>query len=491
MKIKVKYIVILFSLSFILALGLFARQEANSFIIDSKIHHVVERLSFGATPGDLTRIKSEGIDLYIEQQLSPEDILESPYLLEKLAELKTIELSPMELFSSYARTTGMTGRNLSEQERRKEGQRLAMVGQEAINAHLLRSIYGAKQLEEVMTDFWFNHFNVFIGKGQETRLWVGNYENEAIRPNALGNFRDLLEATATHPAMLFYLDNWRNTDPLKGGKRVLFQGLNENYARELLELHTLGVEGGYSQEDVTTLARILTGWGVARRERGIFYFDATRHDFADKVFLGQGIKGAGVSEVEEAFDILASHAATARHISYKLAQYFLADEPPEALVKKLAQTFLSSGGDIRRVLMSLFSSREFFDDRYYQQKFKNPYQYLISVVRATGVEKANLRMINGMLQQLNMGVYGCATPDGYKNTQEGWLNPDAMLRRLSFATAIANGNLSLDTKKPVNAEELMNTLGNQFSTHTKNVISKSPPAIKSAIILGSPEMMYK
>jgi uncharacterized protein (DUF1800 family) len=490
---KTKFPSLFFLLILILSLGFtfFKSQPAQSFVVDPKIQHVVERLSFGPTPEDLARVTSQGIELYIKQQLSPQTLPDSPYLQEKLTEFKTLNLTPVQLFAEYSLTRGKKAQLLSEEERKQEREKLASIKQEAIAAHLLRAIYSPKQLEEVMTYFWLNHFNVFIGKGQETRLWVGNYENEAIRPYVLGNFRNLLEATAKHPAMLYYLDNWRNTDPQKAGKNGQFQGINENYARELMELHTLGVDGGYTQEDVTTLARILTGWGVSLREKGNFYFDDKRHDFSDKIFLKQTIKGSGITEVEQVLDILANHPATARHLSYKLAQYFLADEPPNSLVEKLTQTFLKTKGNIRSVLETLFSSSEFFDPKYYHHKFKTPYQYIISIARATGVKNPNLKRLNGMLEQLNMSVYGCPTPDGYKNIKSAWLNPDAMLRRLSFTTAIANGNLNLEEKKMVNSEELMNTLGNQFSAQTKEVINNTPPRLKSAVILGSPEMMHR
>lgn len=324
-------------------------------------------------------------------------------------------------------------------------------------------------------------------------LWVGDYENTAIRPHVFGNFRDLLEATATHPAMLYYLDNWRNTAPEKASKRGAFRGLNENYAREIMELHTLGVDAGYSQEDVVTLARILTGWGISPSGNGEFYFDEKRHDYSDKVFLGVSIKGSGIAEVEQALDILAKHPATANHIGYKLAQYFVADEPPQSLITKLSESYISTDGDIRSVLTTLFNSSEFLDSQYYEQKFKTPYQFVISTVRATGVKNPNLKRIQGMLKQLNMMVYDCPTPDGYKNTQQAWLNPDGMLRRLSFTTAIANGRLELDKNQNelIDAQQLINTLGNNFSEHTQQVLQQTPPKIQGSIILGSPEMMYR
>ena len=317
-------------------------------------------------------------------------------------------------------------------------------------------------------------------------------EEQAIRPNVLGKFRALLEATAKHPAMLYYLDNWQNKAPNRPAARGRFKGLNENYARELMELHTLGVNGGYTQQDVITLARIFTGWGFPPRRQGEavqaeFYFDANRHDSSDKVFLGQTIKGSGMAEAEQALDILARHPATAHHISYKLAQYFVADEPPQSLVDKLAKRFQDTDGDIRAVLDTLFHSREFLDPKYYNAKFKTPYQYVISAIRATGMDVQNVRPVAGVLRQLSMQLYGCSTPDGYKNTQSAWLNPDAMLRRISFATTLAAGRFA--GSKPVDAQQLSKTLGNNFSTQTKEVMESSDKQIQAALILGSPEFM--
>ena len=343
-----------------------------------------------------------------------------------------------------------------------------------------------------MVDFWFNHFNIFARKGL-VRIWLGNYDQQAIRSNVFGNFRDLLGATASHPAMLFYLDNWLNTSPNSRGVRGRFKGLNENYARELMELHTLGVDGGYTQEDVISLARILTGWGISRNGRrgdgSGFYFDANRHDFSDKVFLGKTIKGSGKDEVEEALDILATHPATARHISYKLAQYFVSDRPPQDLVDSLAKDFLATGGNITAVLNTLFTSKEFLDPQYYGNKFKTPYQYIISIYRSSDTKEPNLRAMYGMLRQLGMPLYGCSTPNGYQNTRNAWLGPDAMMRRISFATAVARGHFN--KQKPVDRALLLATLGNNFSARTLNVLNNSKPNLQAPLILGSPEMMSR
>jgi uncharacterized protein (DUF1800 family) len=378
-----------------------------------------------------------------------------------------------------------------------------------------------------MVDFWYNHFNVFSGKGLDVVL-VGDYEEKAIRPYALGRFRDLLGATARHPAMLFYLDNWLSAAPgttpafaFGGNNAARATGLNENYARELMELHTLGVDGGYTQKDVTELARMLTGWtfGPAEMMRGgaPFRFDERRHDTGDKQWLGRHVASRGQAEGEWALDVLASHPATARRIGTKLAQYFVADDPPASLVESLSRRFLDTGGDIRAVLATLFQSREFRDAE--QVKFKTPYHFVISAARAADVTVANVGPFLGVLYQLGMPLYGCPTPDGYKNTESAWVNAEAMTRRLNFATALASGQLPLKkprgieipegigmrplersaepdpnsrwTTAPVDASALEATLGTQLSARTRQTVAGAQPALRAALILGSPDFMRR
>ncbi len=512
-------------LLFLLCLGIPNSYAAN-ISPDIKVLHLINRLSFGPRPGDVARVESIGAERYIQEQLSPETISEPQSLTDQIDALKTLRQSPAELFTEYTPPRGPQGQKPDREAITAARRRSFIILQQAVQARLLRATESPRQLQEVMTDFWYNHFNVFSGKGND-RFWIGTYEEAAIRPNALGHFRQLLEATAQHPAMLYYLDNWQNTAPNSPGARGRFQGLNENYARELMELHTLGVNGGYTQQDVISLARTLTGWGFRRPGRQAagyeFYFDPKRHDFGDKVFLGQTIKGIGMDEGEKALDILARSPVTAHHISYQLAQYFVADQPPPALVDRLAQRFQATDGDIREVLNTLFHSSEFNDPKYYGIKFKTPYQYVVSTVRATGVEINNFRPISGMLQQLGMPLYGCLTPDGYKNTQDAWLNPDAMTRRLGFATALASGRMrlnqmtettmansslskadtlpsdrlsfnppveNLSKPQPVDALQLANTLGIHFSPQTESAITTSPPQLRAALILGSPEFMH-
>jgi len=478
--------------------------------VDPKVLHLLNRLSFGPRPGDLQKVEVMGRDRYIQQQLSPDSISESPELTAKLNQLPSLNMTQIALLQQF-RPRAVNGQKPDEAAKQAARRQTRVTLQDAVEARLLRATESNRQLQEVMVDFWFNHFNVYSGKGL-TRAWVGSYEQEAIRPHVMGRFRDLLEATARHPAMLFYLDNIQNSAANNPAARPRSQGLNENYARELMELHTLGVNGGYTQQDVISLAKILTGWGYRRvgqaqfsplpaeQSGNIFYFDEKRHDFSDKVFLGHKIKGGGASEVEQALDILAKHPATAKHITYELAQYFVADHPPKALVDRLAQRYLATDGNIREVLVTLFRSPEFNDSKYFNVKFKTPYQYVVSAYRAMGLSIDNAQRVQNTLQQLGMPIYGCQTPDGYKNTQDAWLNPDAMTRRLSFATQLAQGHwvasndTSSTTSLPapaINAIQLMQTLGDRFSPQTRQAIATSFPQLQTALVLGSPDFMKR
>ncbi|GAC1492024.1 MAG: hypothetical protein NVS2B14_04640 [Chamaesiphon sp.] len=359
MNLKTKYWILSVLLGLIVWLGLPPPSYAANTTADLKELQVLNRLTFGPQPGDLEKVQAMGVEAYIQSQLSPNTIAEPQSLNEVLGNLETLRLSPVELTSEYrSQMQRQREQKITAEAKKAARQQTRLVMEQAMEGRLLRAIASPRQLQEVMVDFWYNHFNIFVGKGLD-RVLVGSYEEQAIRPNALSKFRQLLEATAKHPAMLFYLDNWQNTAPDSRGVRGRFKGLNENYARELMELHTLGVDGGYSQQDVISLARILTGWGFSRQGiagEGGFFFDANRHDFSDKIFLGHNIKGSGIAEGEEALDILARHPATARHISYQLAQYFVADKPPASLVDKLTQRFLETDGNIREVLNAMFHS---------------------------------------------------------------------------------------------------------------------------------------
>jgi uncharacterized protein (DUF1800 family) len=562
--------------------------ETGEIPKEKRALHALNRLGFGPRPGDLQQVSAMGVDAWIEQQLHPESIATPASFVDQVHEWPTLRMSPVALFIEYQRPLMQARREAKQSGDTKQAiqdatkdQRIHQrdVIREAVEARLYRAIFGPRQLQEVMTAFWFNHFNVFAGKGLDL-IWTGSFEEVAIRPHTLGKFRTLLGATAHHPAMLFYLDNWQNTAPGSPGAKGKFDGINENYARELMELHTLGVNGGYTQQDVIALAHILTGWGLppgggggggGRRRQpdqmdrmataqfrrmfgplgafmrgpqpymgegarppinpGGFYFDLSRHDQSSKTFLGHEIAGGGEEEGERALDILARSPQTARHLSFQLAQYFVADAPPPALVQRMASRYLASDGDIRAVLETMFTSGEFWDRRYYANKFKTPYEYVISCARATGVPVRNFRPLYGTMQLLGMPLYGCQTPNGYDMTEEAWLNPDAMMTRLSFATALGTGNLPLlnppfeenadsvprpapavvtkngrykpvsfnsSFDKPQNIKmdapdpsALAAALGSYFSGATASAVEAAPNQLRAPLVLGSPEFMMR
>jgi uncharacterized protein (DUF1800 family) len=341
----------------------------------------------------------------------------------------------------------------------------AVVMSELMQAKLLRAVYSQRQFEEVMTDFWFNHFNVFVDKGLD-RVMVTSYERDVIRPHALGKFEDLLVATAKSPAMLFYLDNFMSVGPNSAkalgippgpygrgpygrryptprpnpGKRP--SGLNENYGRELLELHTLSVNGGYSQRDVTEVAKVFTGWTIDKpAEGGGFKFDPRMHEPGPKFVLGHRIKFKGESEGLEVLHRLATSPQTAQFISLKLAQRFVSDDPPAALVDRMAKTFLKKKGDIREVLETLFHSPEFWDDGAYRAKVKTPLEFVASAVRATGAEIDDAQPLVQQLNRMGMPLYGAQPPTGYSMKAETWVSSSALLNRMSFALALTSGKI--------------------------------------------------
>jgi uncharacterized protein (DUF1800 family) len=338
----------------------------------------------------------------------------------------------------------MTRREL--RDRMPPGRRPAAITAQLQAAAVTRAIVSDAQLEEVLAAFWFNHFNVFSQKGA-VRWMVPAYEREAIRPHVLGKFRDLVLATARHPAMLFYLDNWMSTRAdltmrrgPNGGRQM---GLNENYARELMELHTLGVDGGYTQQDVTEVARCFTGWTIDRpRDGGSFLFRARAHDPGAKRVLGQTIPaGGGERDGERVIDLLVRHPSTARFISTKLARHFVADDPPAALVDRMAATFRSTDGDIRAVMTTLVTSPEFWSRDAYRAKIKTPFEVVVSAVRALdgrldaargGAELAR------EVGRLGQPLYEAQPPTGYPDRAESWVNTGALLGRMNFALSLAH-----------------------------------------------------
>jgi uncharacterized protein (DUF1800 family) len=352
--------------------------------------------------------------------------------------------------------------------------------EELMQAKLLRAIYSERQLEEVMTDFWFNHFNVFIGKGAD-RLLLPSYEQETIRPRALGKFEDLLVATAKSPAMLFYLDNWDSVGPNSmqalgiparpvrpygryryppprprpNGNRKPNMGLNENYGRELLELHTLSVNGGYSQRDVTETAKVFTGWTIDKPfQGGGFEFDPRKHEPGPKFVLGHRIKPKGEGEGMELLHRLAASPQTAHFISLKLAERFISDNPPPALVDEMAKTFLKKKGEIREVLSTMFHSPEFWAGETYRAKVKTPLEFVVSAVRATGGDVRDAMPLVRQLNNMGMPLYGAQPPTGYSMKAETWVSSSALLNRMNFSLALTGGRIKGMT---VNAAQVAGT----------------------------------
>lgn len=391
-----------------------------------------------------------------------------------------------------------------------------VVGGEISEAKILRAIYSDRQLSEVMTDFWFNHFNVFIGKGQPERYMLTSYERDVIRPHVLGKFKDLLVATAKSPAMMFYLDNWQSVGPdsdlaLYGqgrrrpptGFRGPFniprpnqnpqqanrpnRGLNENYAREIMELHTLGVDGGYTQKDVTELAKVLTGWSIQQPQRGgDFTFNERAHEPGAKYVLGHKISEHGEQEGMEMLDILAHHPSTARFISKKLAMRFVSDQPPQSLIDRMADTFMKKDGDIREVLRTMFKSPEFWSADAYRAKVKTPLEFVASAARASSVQVTNALPLVQTLNRMGMQLYGMQPPTGYSMKAETWVNSSALLNRMNFALQLGSGRMPgitvdpqavLHGANPENATAALSVLENSIlagdvSTQTHDVIQK-------------------
>jgi uncharacterized protein (DUF1800 family) len=326
-----------------------------------------------------------------------------------------------------------------------------VVGGEVLVTRLLRDIYSERQLEAVMTDFWLNHFNVYLKKGEYAAWYLAQYQDQAIRPHALGKFEDLLVATAESPAMLFYLDQtesvgphslaaWRAAMNANGKARPL--GLNENYAREVMELHTLGVDGGYTQRDVTELAKVFTGWGIDHPEMGgEFIFNERRHEPGTKFVLGHQIHEDGQREGLEMLHALAVNPATAHHVSFQLAQRFVSDNPPPQLVDAMAATWVKTGGDIREVMRTMLASPQFWSQDAYRAKVKTPEEYVISAVRATGGEVVHPAALVEAIGQLGMPLYGCQTPNGYSWNADAWLNSGELLDRMNFSLALADNNV--------------------------------------------------
>ncbi|MEO6655111.1 MAG: DUF1800 domain-containing protein [Pyrinomonadaceae bacterium] len=547
-----------------------ARAAGKPLTDEQKINHVLNRLGFGARPGDVEKVKAMGLQKYIDQQLNPASIDDS-VAENKVKGLDIFGMSTAELFAKYPNpgallrqldggkqaqanaqnqkkqeatangTITPAGQNantptqVEQRERREKITALyreydlkpaAQIVPQIVANRVLRSVYSERQLQEVMVDFWQNHFNVFAGKAA-VRWYIPSYERDVLRKNALGNFKDLLVGTAQHPAMLFYLDNFESVSPnaqtpgnnganaqrlqqlLKNGGQLPPQardrmkqqlglndaqldqrlkdmranpapqqqrqkrGINENYARELMELHTLGVDGGYAQSDIIEVAKCFTGWTIAdprgyrraaaatiqgtedrrmdrlQRQAGVpddidsgeFYFNSRWHETGAKNFLGQKIDEGGIKDGLKVIDILVDQPATAKFIARKLAVKFVSDNPSDALVGRVADAFHKSKGDIKTTLRALFSDKEFFAPENYRAKIKSPFELAVSSIRTLGADTNASGAMVAMVNKLGEVPYGYQAPTGYPDTAEDWVNTGALLERLNFAVAIASNRI--------------------------------------------------
>jgi len=601
---------------------------------DEAILQALNRLGFGPSPGDVERVKEMGLQKWIDQQLRPDSINDSA-LEARLDRFPTLKMSSAKLVDEFpqpqvaARREGVSIEEYRKEQqarmqevmqanRTEDGDPNLMNGQiqgkfenmdsdanppkgkgqgkgeggfgnqmfnymeihtpqrivaELSMAKVTRAVYSERQLEEEMVDFWYNHFNVFAAKGAD-RWLITSYERDAIRPHAMGKFRDLLEATAKSPAMMFFLDNWLSADPAgwakmqreqqqgRGmrqqrmggpfgsgpfgrprfpqgqsapangnpndanakGKQKQDRGLNENYGRELMELHTLGVDGGYTQDDVINVAKAFTGWTIEKPRRDPeFFFNDVLHDHTTKTVLGHQIRGGGIKDGEEVLDILARDPHTARHISFEIAQRFVADDPPPALVDRMAETFQKTDGDIREVLRTMIYSPEFWSKDVYRTKIKTPFELVVSATRAVGAEVDVPFALVQWTNRIGQPLYQCEPPTGYSNKADAWVNTGALLNRMNFSLALT-GNRLRGTQ--VNMETLLGDraatdphatlnravqalLGGQLSQQTRETLEKqlADPQILQAslddpvkqvnaamiagLVLGSPEFQRR
>jgi uncharacterized protein (DUF1800 family) len=528
---------------------------------DQEILHALNRLTFGPRPGDVEAVRKMGLKKWIDQQLHPERIAENPELAQRLQPLDSLHMSAAEIATNYpprvvvqAMSKGLLPlpqnpearqrvqlqvQRLEAQQKAngqgkggdplKQAMRQQVLGttdpverrklvadrapQQALaydlnEAKLYRAIYSNRQLEEQMADFWFNHFNVYMDKGAD-RILISTYERDALRPHVFGKFRDLLEATAESPAMLFYLDNWQSVSTDRAQERRFAKakqarGLNENYARELMELHTLGVDGGYTQDDIVQVARCFTGWTISQPNRGgEFNYNDRVHDKGEKTVLGVKIPaGGGKDDAEKVLDILARHPSTARFISTKLAKKFVADDPPPALVERMVKTFHDTDGDIRAVMSTMLESKEFFSEGAFRAKVKTPLELIVSAVRATDAQVDFAIPLATQIAQLGQPLYRKIEPTGYSSANSEWVNSAALLARMNFALALTANRVP---GSRVNTERFENdpaTVARQVLFHEpaqqtldsidKALAQRAPtPAVTAGLVLGSPDFQRR
>jgi uncharacterized protein (DUF1800 family) len=491
--------------------------QSQELLPDEQVQQALNRLTFGARPGDAEKVRSMGVDKWIDSQLHPEriDDVKTDQLLAQYSvfNMKTSDIvrdyNVVQQLQRQVKRTDAKDSTMNKAETRQEilaqnpqlaeaARKAQQLTGEVQSAKLARAVTSDRQLNEVMVDFWENHFSVFAGKGQ-TRLFLAQYDHDVIRPNALGKFRDLLGAVAKSPAMLFFLDNWQSaadsTQPTltprgggrggmrpgiiarRPGRRVpggfgggqqlppavrdrlqnatpeerlqimqrlqqqAKRGLNENYARELMELHTLGVDGGYTQKDVQEVARALTGW-TFNRQTGEFFFNPSIHDAGEKTILGHKFPaGHGEEEGEQVLDLLARAPATARFITTKLARHFVSDEPPKALVDRCANTFSKTDGDIRETVKCVVTSPEFFSRAAYRAKVKTPFELVASALRSVNAEPDTTPRTAQIVARLGQPIFGRQTPDGWPDRGDAWMNTGAILNRINFGLSLAAGQV--------------------------------------------------
>ena len=494
-----------------------AASRSQELLPDEQIQQALNRLTFGARPGDAEKIRSMGVDKWIDLQLHPERI-DDAKTDQLLAQYSIFSMKTSDVVGDYnvvqqlqrqVKRTDANDTTMNKAQTRQEilaqNPQLAAAARQAQrltgevqSAKLARAVTSDRQLDEVMVDFWENHFSVFAGKGQ-TRLYLAQYDRDVIRPHTLGKFRDLLGAVAKSPAMLFFLDNWQSaadsTQPTlapRGGGRGGFRpgiiarrpgrralggfgggqqlppavrarlqnatpeerqqimqrlqqqakrGLNENYARELMELHTLGVDGGYTQKDVQEVARALTGW-TFNHQTGEFVFNPAIHDAGEKTILGHKFPaGHGEEEGEQVLDLLARAPATAHFITTKLARHFVSDDPPKALVDRCANTFSKTDGDIRETVRCVVTSPEFFSRAAYRAKVKTPFELVASALRAVNAEPDTTPRTAQIVARLGQPIFGRQTPDGWPDHGDAWMNTGAILNRINFGLSLAAGQI--------------------------------------------------
>ncbi|NNF00538.1 MAG: DUF1800 domain-containing protein [Pyrinomonadaceae bacterium] len=575
---------------------------------DQKILHTLNRLGFGARPGDVEKVRSIGLETYIERQLNPDSIPDSE-VTAKLGNFEILNMQTSEIFAKYpnggalirmlegnrrnnrrAQNDNQAMESEKDQRTQRQERRRKLIElyqkydlkpanqimMQVQSSRILRAAYSEHQLEEAMVDFWANHFNVYSRKAA-TRWYIPSYERDVIRKHALGNFKDLVVGTAKHPAMLFYLDNFQSVSPntqqsdrqrkraqrllnnpkakeriisrlkqqgltdeqiqqrikqvMNGGNQRNRRGLNENYARELMELHTLGVDGGYTQNDIKEVAKAFTGWTIydargyrkaagnmikgsedrqamrqARQlgispntESGTFIFVDRLHDQKPKTVLGQTINEGGMNDGLKVIEILVSHPSTAKFIARKLAVKFVNDKPSDAYVNRIAKAFQRSNGDIKTTLRAMFYDKEFYSPENYRSKIKTPFELLASSLRALDAETNGSIALIGLLNRMGEPLYGYQAPTGYPDTAEDWVNTGALLERMNFAVALASNripqtNVNLRQFEVGGEDQILdraieNILHGEISSTTKSTLMKQMDQPLPAVTLTESDTM--